>query len=94
MQDLVPYFQNDCSMDEIRNWLPSLSSEEIAVAEKYYRDHRTELDEQDVAIRARTEEQIRQQRLRFPEPEGKLEERKARLRKALEERLQLGGIQR
>jgi uncharacterized protein (DUF433 family) len=53
VQDLVPYFQEACSCDEILRWIPSLTREEIAVAERYYRDHRAELDEQDCDIRAR-----------------------------------------
>ena len=33
VQDLVPYFQRECSQEEIRRWLPSLSHEEIASSE-------------------------------------------------------------
>src|SRR5437762_820617 len=66
VQDLVPYFQDSCSDEEIIRWIPTLTHEEIAVIERYYREHQPELDEEDVRIRARTEERIRQQRLRFP----------------------------
>src|SRR2546430_2234817 len=74
VQDLVPYFQQ------------GTSHEEITVVERYYLAHKEELDEQDRRIRERTEERVRLQRLRFPEPEGTLEERLARLQKRFEER--------
>lgn len=67
VQDLVPYFQQGCSQDEIMHWIPVLSREEIAVVERYYRQHQAELDEEDRQIRAYRDEQIRLQRLRFPE---------------------------
>src|SRR6267378_5670040 len=53
VQDLVPYFQEGSSHEEIRRWIPTLSHEEIAVVENYYRQHQEELDEQDRHIRAR-----------------------------------------
>ena len=51
VQDLVPYFQEGCSPGEIIRWIPTLSREEIAVVERYYRDHQHELDEEDQHIR-------------------------------------------
>jgi uncharacterized protein (DUF433 family) len=56
VQDLVPYFQEGCSDDEIIRWLPSLTVEEIGVVRRYYRDHQAELDEEDRLIRARAAE--------------------------------------
>src|SRR5688500_3302910 len=53
VQDLVPYFQESCSYQEILRWIPTLSREEIAVVERYYLDHKQELDDQDRAIRER-----------------------------------------
>jgi uncharacterized protein (DUF433 family) len=53
VQDLVPYFQEGCSADEIRRWIPTLTPDEIAVAERYYRDHQEALDEEDRCIRER-----------------------------------------
>jgi uncharacterized protein (DUF433 family) len=50
VQDLVPYFQDGCSYDEIIRWIPTLTREEIAVVERYYLDHQPELDEQDRLI--------------------------------------------
>ncbi len=88
VQDLVPYFQEGCSYEEIIRWIPTLTHEEIAVVEQYYRDHKEELDEEDRRIRERTEERVRQQRLRFPEPEGTREERMARLKQLLHQRRQ------
>ena len=54
VQDLVPYFQEGCSYDEIIRWIPALSHEEIAVVEHYYLAHKEELDEQDCRIRERS----------------------------------------
>ena len=86
VQDLVPYFQEGCSHAEIIRWIPTLTSAEIAVVERYYREHQAELDEDDRLIRERTEERVRQQRLRFPELNGTTEERVARLKQLLESR--------
>ena|SRR5688572_30140854 len=55
VQDLVPYFQDGCSYAEIVRWIPTLAAEEIAVAERYYRDHQTELDAEDRRINERGE---------------------------------------
>ena len=88
VQDLVPYFQEGCSHAEIIRWIPTLTSEEIAVVERYYREHQAELDEEDRLIRERTDERVRQQRLRFPELNGTPEERMARLKQLLQKRLQ------
>jgi uncharacterized protein (DUF433 family) len=88
VQDLVPYFQDGCSHEEIRRWFPTLTEEDVALVEGYYRDHRAELDEEDRRIRARTEERLRQQRLRFPPLEGTKEERMAQLRQRLQQYLQ------
>ena len=54
VQDLVPYFQEGCSHDEIIRWIPTLTQEEIAVIEQYYREHKEELDEEDRHIRQRS----------------------------------------
>ncbi len=45
VHDLVPYFQNGCSEDEIIRWVPSLTHDEIAIVERYYREHRDDLDD-------------------------------------------------
>jgi uncharacterized protein (DUF433 family) len=83
VQDLVPYFQRGCSQEEIRRWLPTLSHEEIAFVQKYYQDHKTELDEEDRQIRTYIAEQIRLQRMRLPE-----EPREVRLARMKERLLQ------
>lgn len=56
VQDLVPYFQEGCSNEEILRWIPTLTLEEIGVVHSYYRDHKQELDEEDQLIRARNTE--------------------------------------
>ena len=84
--DLVPYFQRGDSYEEITRWIPTLSQEEIATVERYYREHKDEFDEKDRQFRARRAEQIRQHRLEFPEMNGTPDERRARLQRFLEER--------
>lgn len=53
VQDLVPYFQQGSGHDEIIRWIPTLTCEEIAVVERYYQEHRNDLDEEDRCIRDR-----------------------------------------
>jgi uncharacterized protein (DUF433 family) len=53
VQDLVPYFQEGCSADEIIRWIPTLTHEEVAVVERYYQEHKEALDEEDRRIRER-----------------------------------------
>ena len=53
VQDLVPYFQERCTHDEIIRWIPTISREEITVVERYYHEHQAEMDEQDRQIRER-----------------------------------------
>jgi len=88
VHDLVPYFQDGCSHDEIIRWVPSLTHEEIRILESYYCQHKDELDEYERRIRAYRAEQIRSQRLRFPEREGSRDERLAQLRQLLQQRRQ------
>ncbi len=88
VHDLVPYFQDGCSYDEIIRWVPSLTHEEIRIVECYYRQHKDELDEYEGRVQAYRAEQIRLQRLRFPEREGSRQERLAQLRQLLRHRLQ------
>src|SRR6266478_3404311 len=86
VQDLVPYFQDGCSREEILHWMPSLTAEELAVVERYYRQHQAELDQEDRRIRAYVAEQVRLQRLRFPEEPH--ETRLARMKETLRQRQQ------
>ncbi len=84
--DLVPYFQRGAAYEEIIRWIPTLSQGEIAVVEQFYREHQDEFDEKDRRARQRREEQIRLQRLNFPEMNGTPEERRTRLQGLLEKR--------
>jgi hypothetical protein len=86
--DLVRYFQKGSSPEEIMRWIPTLSRDEIAVAERFYLHHKQEFDERDRRARERREEQIRLQRSRFPEQNGTSEERLARLQQLLEKKRQ------
>ena len=38
-QDLLPFYRQGASYDEIRRWLPSLTDNEIAVLKEYIRCH-------------------------------------------------------
>jgi hypothetical protein len=73
VQDLVPYFQEGSSYDEIIANIPTLTVDEIAVVEKYYREHQAALDEEDGRIRERSA-----QRRNPPWVEKLLEEGKAK----------------
>jgi uncharacterized protein (DUF433 family) len=88
VQDLVPYLQEGCSADEIIRWIPAITREEIDIVERYYREHQAELDEEDRKIRAYVDDQVRLQRLRFPEEprEVRLARMKDVLRKRAQER--------
>ena len=81
VQDLVPYFQEKCSHEEIMRWLPVLSEEEIQVVEEYVRDHYQEVMEQDRRIRERNARSKNS-----PQVEKILEDGKTKLT-ALRERL-------
>lgn len=54
VQDLVPYFQQVRSYEYIIHWIPTLTHDEIAVVERYYLEHKAELDEEDRRIREQT----------------------------------------
>jgi uncharacterized protein (DUF433 family) len=88
VQDLVPYFQDGYSHAEIIRWIPTLTAEEIGVVERYYREHQADLDKEDKQIQAYVAEQVRLQRLRFPEEprEVRLSRMKETLRKRQKER--------
>jgi hypothetical protein len=70
----------------IIRWLPSLSYEEIALIDRYYRQHQEELDEYENDVQAYRAEQIRLQRVRFPERKGSRHERLAELKQLLHKR--------
>jgi uncharacterized protein (DUF433 family) len=76
--DLVPYFRRGDSAQEIMRWIPSLTPEEIAVAQAYYRQHKDELDAEDRRVRKYREEQVRLQRKLYPPLRGAKKERMAR----------------
>lgn len=89
--DLVPYFKDNCTYDEIIRWIPSLTPDEIAVVEAYYRAHKEELDEEDRELIEYREEQARLQAIRFPIPDETREEKLARFRKLLKARQEKNG---
>jgi uncharacterized protein (DUF433 family) len=88
VMDLVQYFRRNWSYDEITQIIPSLSHEEIAVVEAYYRQHKDELDQKDRLVEEYREEQLHIQRERYPMPDETSEERIARFRKLLKNRQQ------
>ena len=52
VQDLLPYYREGASNDEIRRWIPSLNDDEIALLRDYIRDHFQEViqAEQDIKV--------------------------------------------
>ena len=86
VHDLVPYFQQGCAYDEIIRWLPSLTEGEIKVVERYYLEHKDELDDYERRVQKHRAEQIGLQRLRLGEPAGSRLERLAEQRELLKQR--------
>lgn len=91
VMDLVQYFRASWSYEEIMEWIPSLTREEIAVVEAYYLAHKKELDAEDQKITEYREEQSRLQAIRFPIPDETREEKLARFRKLLKARQEKNG---
>jgi uncharacterized protein (DUF433 family) len=86
--DIVHYFQRKASYDEIIQSIPTLSREAVALIERYYLDHKDQFDELERRVQLHREEQIRLQRLKFPEFTGTHEERITNLRQLLDQRSQ------
>lgn len=87
VQDLLPFYQEGASNDEIRHWIPSLTNEEIALLQEYIRANYEQVVE--------TEKQIKEyhERMRALQPAWtretdhlSTEERLARLRESLRQR--------
>jgi uncharacterized protein (DUF433 family) len=91
VQDLLPYYREGASNDEIRRWIPSLTDDEIALLKDYIREHYEEV--------LQTEKEIKEyhDRMRAAQPPWtrvndalSIEERKAMLRDKLGQR-KVGG---
>src|SRR5215468_7406847 len=87
VQDLLPYYREGASNEEIRRWIPSLTDEEIAVLKNYIQEHYEE------ALQAEKEIQAYHDHLRATQPAWtrandhlSIEERKALLREKLAQR--------
>lgn len=52
VQDILPYYRDGASNDEIRRWIPSLCDDEIAVLKDYIRDHFEEVIQAEKDIKA------------------------------------------
>jgi uncharacterized protein (DUF433 family) len=52
VQDLLPYYREHASNDEIRRWIPSLTDDEIAGLTDYIRDHFEEVIKTEAEIKA------------------------------------------
>src|SRR5689334_4323731 len=88
VMDLVQYLRRGWLYEKIVEIIPSLTRDEFAVIEEYYRAHKEELDTEDDCVDAYHEEQLRIQRERFPMPDETTEERVARFRKIIQKRQQ------
>ena len=84
--DLVHYFQRGASYEEIIRWIPPLTREEIALVERSYLQYKEEFDEKERRVQEYRKEQMRQQRLQFPEEDR--ETRLARMKELLRQRQQ------
>ncbi len=58
VQDLVPYFQQKCSYEEIMTIMPVLSVQDIQAVEHYVQEHYLEVMEEDRRIRERNAARI------------------------------------
>ena len=52
VQDLLPYYREGASNEEIRKWIPSLTDEEITLLKDYIRDHFDEVIQAEKEIKA------------------------------------------
>lgn len=87
-QDLLPYYREGASNDEFRRWLPSLSDNEIVLLSTYIRDHFDEVIQAEKDIKA-YHDRMRAQQPAWAHANDilSLDERQARLRKKLAERM-------
>jgi uncharacterized protein (DUF433 family) len=58
VQDLVPYFQHNCSYEEIMAAMPALTVDDIQAVERYVQEHYQEVMEEDRQIRERNAARI------------------------------------
>ena len=56
VQDLVPYLQQNCAIEEIMAIMPVLTAQDIEAAQRYVRDNHDAVMEQDRRIRERSAE--------------------------------------
>jgi uncharacterized protein (DUF433 family) len=52
VQDLLPYYRDGVTNDEIRHWIPSLTDDEIALLKDYIRDHFDEVLQTEKEVKA------------------------------------------
>ena len=52
VQDLLPFYREDASNDQIRQWIPSLIDDEIAILKDYIRDNFEEVLQTEKEIKA------------------------------------------
>jgi uncharacterized protein (DUF433 family) len=58
VQDLVPYFQRNCTYEEIMEVMPVLTTKDIQVVDQYVREHYEAVMEQDRCIRERNANRV------------------------------------
>jgi uncharacterized protein (DUF433 family) len=86
-QDLLPYYREGASSDEIRRWIPSLSDDEIALLRDYIHDHFEEVVQAEKDIKAYHDHMRAQQPAWTRANEAlSLEERRDLMRKKLAKR--------
>jgi len=87
VQDLLPYYREHVSNEEIRRWIPSLRDEEITLLKVYIREHYEQV------LQAEREIKSHHDRMRAMQPPWtrtndhfSIEQRKALLREKLAQR--------
>ncbi len=87
VQDLLPYYREGASNEEIRRWIPSLTDDEIAALKSFIRVHAEAVDQTEKEIKA-YHDRMRAMQPAWTRPRDDLaiEERKALLRQRLAQR--------
>ena len=87
VQDLLPYYREGASNEEIRRWIPSLTDEEIALLKDYIRDHFEKVVQTEKDIKAYHDRmRARQPAWTRANDHLSIEERRALLREKLAQR--------
>ena len=91
VQDLVPYIRQSYTHEQIREFMPVLTSEEIRVVEQYVRENYDAVMEQDRRIRERAETRRMPHDSEESERQGRLTRIEAARRQIHDQKLERNG---